>query len=152
MQIPALLRCALLPALVCPGALAQEPAPPREAAPPIAWADFDGDGLDDALLRDRDGTLRLLRNRGDGGFRDVAAEVGLGDLTDATHVSWQDSDGDGDEDLLVGRDGGAPRLYLAQDGLFVEVTDTAGFDTPEDGRLASWASSGGASTRTRPGR
>lgn len=90
-----------------------------------AWGvtpiDYDNDGWIDLALagEDEDGkpTVRLLRNEGAHGFRDVSEEVGL------TKVAWNsprgvtavDYDQDGDADLLVTQASAAPVL-LRNDG------------------------------------
>jgi hypothetical protein len=72
-----------------------------------AAADFDGDGDVDVFVANY-GPNRLYRNRGDGRFEDVAADLGLagpailnGFTKWSAGAAWLDADGDGDLDLLV---------------------------------------------------
>lgn len=75
-----------------------------------AWADYDGDGWLDLFFGaetipgyDESHPCRLFRNRGDGTFAEVAAEVGL-DLTGwVKGAAWGDYDNDGRPDLYVSR-------------------------------------------------
>ena len=72
-----------------------------------AAGDYNGDGLTDIFLANY-GPNRLFQNSGDGGFREVATEVGLvgpetlnGFLKWSVGGSWFDADRDGDLDLMV---------------------------------------------------
>ncbi len=120
----------------------------------IAVSDFDRDGFHDLYLTNSAiGTANALyRNRGDGGFEDVAGELGVAALNeDGTGVStgavWGDYDNDGYEDLFV-YGWGRPELFHNDSGEgFTRVTDRAGlpgwmnagtalwFDYDRDGRL-----------------
>jgi hypothetical protein len=76
-----------------------------------AVADYDGDGDEDVFVTDSaEGAPNLLyRNRGDGGFDEVAAAAGVAAGNDAANASaaalWLDYDGDGRPDLFVVRFG-----------------------------------------------
>jgi enediyne biosynthesis protein E4 len=93
------------------------------------WFDCDNDGLLDLFVADgavtRPEALRgdpfpfrqknlLLRNLGDGRFRDVAAEAGPGLEPSGIGrgAAFGDVDNDGDVDVLVTNNGGPPRLLL----------------------------------------
>jgi hypothetical protein len=109
-----------------------------------AAADYDLDGRVDLYVTNtRKGEPNhLYRNRGDGTFEDVAAELGVADVNGvdgaSTDCVWADYDNDGDPDLYVvlwGRD----RLFR-NDGAagFVDVTGRA--FRGEDGSPGSpWA-------------
>jgi len=71
----------------------------------VAVADYDGDGDPDVFVPTGGGQPNLLfRNRGDGTFDEVAADLGLDDTRQARVALWVDYDADGDLDLFVGRD------------------------------------------------
>lgn len=67
-----------------------------------AACDYDGDGDSDVFVACW-GFNRLLRNRGDGTFEEVAAAAGVqGDVRDmSTSCAWGDVNGDGIHDLYV---------------------------------------------------
>jgi len=104
----------------------------------VCAADFDNDGDIDLFLPTSEGAPNLLfRNRGDGVFDEIAAQVGLASTDRARVALWIDYDGDGLLDLLVGGDcrsmtpdnclGSGLRLYRqSTDGSFVDVTTQSG--------------------------
>src|SRR5688572_29413048 len=120
----------------------------------VAVADFDRDGWQDLYVTNsgEDSYNRLYRNKGDGTFVDVAAQVGLADVNRrGTGVSmgsvWGDFDNDGWEDVLLYKYG-RPELFRNDQGrAFVPVGEQAGlpgwvnansatwFDYDRDGRL-----------------
>jgi len=67
-----------------------------------AWSDYDGDGWPDLYVANDFGRNNLYRNKGDGTFRDVAAEAGVEDSGAGMSAAWGDYDGDGRPDLYVG--------------------------------------------------
>ena len=67
----------------------------------IATGDYDNDGWVDVYLANL-GPNHLLRNNGDGTFRDVTAEAGADDRRFSATASFFDYDGDGWLDLFVG--------------------------------------------------
>jgi tetratricopeptide (TPR) repeat protein len=85
--------------------------------------DYDNDGwIDVAALgetEDGRGELRLLRNEGSRGFRDVTSETGLDRdklaLKSPRAIAAADFDSDGDNDLVVTQEAG-PTLLLHNDG------------------------------------
>ncbi len=68
--------------------------------------DFDNGRDMDLLEVPEGGPLRLLRNRRDGTFRDVAAEVGLGDLPVLLCAAAGDANKDGFTDFFLGAESG----------------------------------------------
>jgi hypothetical protein len=65
------------------------------------FADYDEDGDADLYVANDYGENRLYRNRGDGTFREAAAEVGVADPGNGMGVSFGDYDRDGRLDLYV---------------------------------------------------
>jgi len=66
-----------------------------------SWEDYDNDGDQDLYVANDFGRNNLYRND-DGRFVDVAAEVGVEDISTGMSVSWADYDRDGFMDLYVG--------------------------------------------------
>lgn len=87
----------------------------------VAAVDFDNDGWIDLIAAgetsDHRGEIRLLRNEGSRGFRDVSDEVGLDKivLRDPRALVAFDYDNDGDSDLMVTEADGSVVL-LRNDG------------------------------------
>ncbi len=90
------------------------------------WADYDGDGLEDAFVVAPAGEARLLRNRGDGSFEDVTQGAGLSGLVYPRFAVWADIDRDHDPDLFVGASASSARLFQNQGGDFADVTESSG--------------------------
>src|SRR5205809_283490 len=87
----------------------------------IVALDYDNDGWIDlaAVGETQDGRaeLRLFRNQGKDGFKDVTSETGLDKLSlkSPRALVAADADGDGDTDLLITQTDGPP-LLLRNDG------------------------------------
>lgn len=71
--------------------------------PGLSVVDVDNDGLDDLYVTDRVGRNQLLRNQGDGTFKEEAARFGLDIDGHSTSAIFADFDNDGDADLMLGR-------------------------------------------------
>jgi hypothetical protein len=112
--------------------------------------DFDHDGILDLLVTDLNG-LFLYRGTGQGKFVDVTREVGLPRRAAAYPAAWVDVDGDGWDDLIVGRSiwrneqgrrftdyTNRSRLPIPPDALSIVVAD---YD--RDGRLDLYVTRGG---------
>jgi hypothetical protein len=68
----------------------------------------------------------LLRNDGDGKFRDVTREAGLSEAVNSTSSRWADYDNDGRLDVLIVCERQSNRLYHNRgDGTFEEVSARA---------------------------
>lgn len=90
------------------------------------YADFDGDGVLDALTVGPEGSLTLLQGT-DSGFTDVTAEAGLGNFPSVSQAHW-----------VAGATGGAARILLLEtdgrvrllegngEGAFVDQSTEAG--------------------------
>ncbi|MDE2878371.1 CRTAC1 family protein [Candidatus Palauibacter soopunensis] len=101
----------------------------------VVVLDYDGDRWPDLFFvnstgwegraEDRGATSTLLRNLGDGTFRDVTREAGLDRPIYGMGAAAADYDGDGDTDLYVTAVGDN-RLYRNDGGRFTDVTAGTG--------------------------
>ncbi|MDG2130047.1 MAG: CRTAC1 family protein [Fuerstiella sp.] len=101
----------------------------------LKQADYDNDGDLDLLVL-RGGWMgkksahpnSLLRNNGQGSFRDVTISAGLADYQCPTQTAeWADYDNDGDLDLYVGNEDVPSQLFRNNGkGVFSEVAQSAG--------------------------
>lgn len=111
----------------------------------VAVADFDRDGFADLYVTNSaiGSANALYRNRGDGTFEDVAAELGVAALNEpGTGVSigavWGDYDDDGFEDLFVYQ-WGRPELFRNDGGQgFTRVSREAGLPEWMNAGTAVW--------------
>ncbi len=106
----------------------------------VAVADYNNDGLDDILISNKGGGLRLYKNNGNGTFVDVTKEVGLDDAGYCLGSVFGDIDNDGWVDLYVPKGGvyevETNRLFKNNNGKFVDITDRAGVAGIVDGKPA----------------
>ena len=123
-----------------------EPIMPAVAAfgASVSVVDFDRDGWHDLYVTSSGVGSRnaLYRNRGDGGFEDVAATMGLADVNGrATGVSmggvWGDYDNDGYEDLFLYR-WGRPELFHNDAGRGFSRVEGAGLPARINANAAVW--------------
>jgi hypothetical protein len=105
------------------------------------FADYDNDGFKDLFVSRTFRPNQLFHNNGDGTFRDVTRESGIGEDSCTTVAGWADYDNDGFLDLYVGRyldprkdipttfyarNGEPNQLYHNNgDGTFTNVTEHA---------------------------
>src|SRR5262249_30653439 len=107
--------------------------------------DFTGDGRPDILVisGDWDKGGSLFVNRGDGSFEDRGKSAGLADQMLSVNLAPADFDNDGDLDVLALRGGWEtpyrlPLLRNAGDGVFDDVTVSAGLGEPIASQSAAW--------------
>ena len=93
----------------------------------VAIVDWDGDGRYDVLLASQKTPMRACHRRPDGAFEDATAAAGLAGITDVRGFAVADYDNDGDQDLLIARDG-PDRLMRNDRGVFAD----AGVDLGEN--------------------
>ncbi|MFN2445311.1 MAG: CRTAC1 family protein [Vicinamibacterales bacterium] len=110
---------------------------------PNCWADFDGDGDLDLFVGFRQGESNRLYRNDDGTFTNVAAELGVADITDTRASAWGDFDADGDIDLFVGftRKSDTPGKLYRNEGAgkpFVDVAKAMGLDVLGETRQSSF--------------
>lgn len=127
---------------------------PEDMGSGAAWGDYDGDGDIDLYVCNIAGPLtsspdqlkrspqhnHLYQNRGDGSFDEVSVQAGVALRSISLGVSWGDSDGDGDLDLVVTNFGSVVLYRNEGDGTFIDVSRKSGF-SQFDGFWAgvSWA-------------
>ncbi|MFT5049241.1 MAG: hypothetical protein ACI8QZ_000633, partial [Chlamydiales bacterium] len=92
-----------------------------------AWADYDHDGDADLYVANDFGRNNLYRNT-DGVFSDVAAELGVEDISAGMGVSWGDVDNDGWEDLFVSNMFSAAGGRIAGEQVFQPAADAQARD------------------------
>jgi len=110
---------------------------------PNCWADFNNDGHLDLFVGFKDAIANRLYRYDGARFTDVAADLGLADLTDTRAAAWGDFNADGHLDLYVGftrRSGAANKLYRNDgDGKrFTEIGHELGVDAKGETRQVSW--------------
>lgn len=110
----------------------------------VSIVDFNNDGLPDLYLTNsRSGSHNALYlNLGEGGFRDVAGELGIADLNrEGTGVSmgavWGDFDNDGFEDLFLYK-WGRPELWRNERGEGFSRVENAGLPDWVNANTAVW--------------
>ncbi len=99
----------------------------------VAVVDVDRDGFDDLYVSGADAPAFFFRNRGNGRFEEISAELGLA-LDGVRSATFADFDNDGDSDAFLSffnRDSAA-RYLRNEGGHFVDRTDTI------PGGLPSW--------------
>lgn len=110
---------------------------------PNCWADFDADGDLDLFVGFRQGVANRLYRNDNGTFIDVAAELGVADVTDTRAAAWGDYDADGDADLFVGftRKSNTPSKLYRNNGAgkpFADVAMAVGLEVVGESRQSSF--------------
>jgi hypothetical protein len=67
----------------------------------VSWGDYDGDGFPDLYVSNFKSSNRLFRNQGDGTFKDVTAQLGVGNPITSFPCWFWDYNNDGFLDLFV---------------------------------------------------
>jgi hypothetical protein len=93
--------------------------------PGLAVVDLDRDGFDDLYVMARWGPNQFLRNRGDGTFEEIAAELGIDVVDHSSSAIFADFDNDGDADLFLGRTLERSRYFENDDGHFRDRSEYA---------------------------
>ena len=121
---------------------------PQTAFGNPTWVDLDADGILDLFVVNHGGVPTLLRNRGDGTFKNVRPRSGISTTGDRHGAAWGDYNNDGLPDLFITL--GAERasalgdktdqLYRNDgDGHFTEVAGIAGVENRFGrGRSVNW--------------
>lgn len=107
-------------------------------AGPLAWADYDRDGLSDVYVVNQTGEDRLYRGLPDGRFEDVTVVTGLSGATDTAVARWADSDGDGAPELFLAANAGSNLYRFEADGVFISITERVGLSADMPATDASW--------------
>ncbi|MBK7379675.1 MAG: VCBS repeat-containing protein [Ignavibacteriales bacterium] len=105
---------------------------------PVAWADYDNDGLLDLYVGNRDLVVGnfLYHNNGDGTFTDLTTLAGVSDFGHlALAVSFLDYDNDGWQDIYVANDLNKRNTLFHNNtnGTFTDVSNVSGAGLIIDG-------------------
>ncbi len=107
--------------------------PKRMSTGGVAITDYDGDGLKDIFVASRNSHLSygtigngyLFHNEGENKYTQVDSKV-FENLGMVTSAAWLDADQDGDKDILVVGEFMEIKLFLNQEGSFVESSKKFG--------------------------
>ncbi len=91
--------------------------------PGLSVVDLDRDGYDDIYVMARWGENMFFHNRGDGTFKEIAAELGLNIKDHTSCANFGDFDNDGDTDVFLGRTLARSVYLVNEDGRFVDQSD-----------------------------
>jgi hypothetical protein len=99
----------------------------------VAISDYDGDGLNDIFIANRNGHLSygtigsgfLFKNEGENKYKQVDSKA-FENLGMVTSVAWLDADQDGDKDIVAVGEFMEIKLFLNQEGNFVESSKQFG--------------------------
>lgn len=92
----------------------------------VLWVDYDRDGFVDLFQANSNGQSFLYHNEGNGTFKEVSVESGLGGKFNTNSAVWFDFNNDGFPDLFLTNNKGGNKLYLNKgNGKFTDITDKA---------------------------
>lgn len=109
----------------------------------VSFADYDNDGFTDVFVSNDTSPNFLLKNNGDGTFKDVALESGVaynagGGVVAGMGVDFRDMDNDGRPDIFhTAMTGDTYPTYRNAGDQFEDVTETSGM-TAYSRRLTGW--------------
>ncbi len=94
----------------------------------VSFADFNGDRIDDLSFANHLGDLRFYEGTGgEGGFLEV--DLGLPAYPfEAKMILWADIDNDGDQDLFITYRLVPNRMYMNENGVFIDSSATCGIN------------------------
>ena len=92
--------------------------------PSVSVVDIDRDGFDDLYVMARWGKNLMFRNRGNGTFEEIAAEIGLDIEDHCSSAIFADFDNDGDSDVFIGRTLERSMFLENENGKFVDRTSS----------------------------
>lgn len=96
----------------------------------VSMADFNNDGWDDLSLCTSTGeTAKFYLNDGEGGLDLLNTTIPEGGMI--KQMTWVDVDNDGNKELFITRKWDSFELYNFEGGLFVNISDEAGFPDTE---------------------
>ncbi len=107
--------------------------------PSLSVVDIDDDGWDDLYVMSRWEPNRLLRNRRDGTFEEVAARYGLAVDGLTSCALFLDFDNDGDRDVFLCRTLERSLLLINEGGRYVDGSDRSSISFPKHVASASAA-------------
>ncbi len=91
-----------------------------ERHPTCSVVDLDQDGWDDFYVQERQGRNLFFHNNGDGTFKEIANEIGLGFVRNTASTMFADFDNDGDLDAYVGGTLDRGRILENVDGKMID--------------------------------
>ncbi len=100
--------------------------------------DFNNDGWLDVMIAHTSGNVKLFKNT-NGNFEDVTAPSGINFSGNGVSCVWGDYDFDGDDDVYIVARNGISQFYKNNgNGIFSDVTSTAGVANNANGQSASF--------------
>lgn len=91
----------------------------------IDTGDIDMDSDIDILIGNYDGQSRVYLNDGEGRFQNMTDSILPNAILPARDARFSDIDGDGDLDIMIANDGASNMVYLYDNGIYIDVTESA---------------------------